>query len=137
IEGLLFMPDLFHYWLSGHCTVEATIASTSQMVDCHTGDWAEDMLAELGLPRPTLSPYTYPGDVIGPLRRKLAEDTSLATEMRVVAPASHDTASAVAAVPAADGTSWCYLSSGTWSLLGAEITAPCVTAEAQAASFTN
>jgi rhamnulokinase len=65
------------------------------------------------------------------------EETGLPADLRVVAPATHDTASAVAAVPAEDGTNWCYLSSGTWSLLGAEINAPCVSAAAQAASFTN
>jgi rhamnulokinase len=134
---LLFMPDLFHFWLSGRRTIEATIASTSQMVDCHTGDWAEEMLAELGLPTPEPRPITAPGDEIGPLLKKLAEDTGLPVGMRVVAPATHDTASAVAAVPAVEGTDWCYLSSGTWSLLGAEIDAPCVTGAAQAASFTN
>lgn len=134
---LLFMPDLFHFWLSGQRTIEATIASTSQMVDCHTGVWAENILAELGLPIPGLRPMTNPGDEIGMLRKKLAEDTGLPAGMRVVAPASHDTASAVAAVPALEDTNWCYLSSGTWSLLGAEIDAPCVTSAAQAASFTN
>jgi rhamnulokinase len=134
---LLFIPDLFHYWLSGERTIESTIASTSQMVDCHTGDWAKDLLGELGLPIPELRPLTNPGDEIGHLRKKLAEDTGLPAGMRVVAPASHDTASAVAAVPALGNTSWCYLSSGTWSLLGAEIDAPCVTSAAQAASFTN
>ncbi len=137
LKGMVFIPDLFHYWLSGHCAVEATIASTSQMVDCHTGDWASDMLADLGLPTPTLSPYTYPGDTIGTLLPKVAEETGLSAGTRVVAPASHDTASAVAAVPAVDGRSWCYLSSGTWSLLGAELDEPCVTPQAQAASFTN
>jgi rhamnulokinase len=137
LERLLFIPDLLHYWLSGHCTIEATIASTSQMVDCHTGDWAREMLAELGLPAPELSPYTFPGDVIGSLRAKVANETGLPAGMRVVAPAAHDTASAVAAVPAVDETNWCYLSSGTWSLLGAELDEPCVTSEAQSGAFTN
>jgi rhamnulokinase len=127
--------------LSGERTIEATIASTSQMFDCHTGDWAEGILSELGLPIPQLRPTTNPGDEIGSLRKKLAEDTGLPIGMRVVAPATHDTASAVAAVPgepaSAGGTSWCYLSSGTWSLLGAEIAKPCVTSAAQAVSFTN
>jgi rhamnulokinase len=134
---LLFMPDLFHFWLSGQRTIEATIASTSQMVDCHTGDWAEGMLKDLGLPISQLNPTTAPGDEIGMLRKKLAEDTGLPIGMRIVAPASHDTASAVVAVPVLKDTNWCYLSSGTWSLLGAEIDAPCVTTAAQAASFTN
>ena len=139
-DQLLFMPDLFHFWLSGERTVEATIASTSQMIDCHTGDWAVEMLEELGLPTKLLGRITPPGTVIGTLRSKIAEITGLPTSLQVVAPAAHDTASAVAAVPAeANGSNaeWCYLSSGTWSLLGAELDAPCVSAQAQAATFTN
>ncbi|MEX0612308.1 MAG: rhamnulokinase family protein [Pirellulales bacterium] len=136
-DRLLFMPDLFHFWLSGSRTTEATIASTSQMVHCHTGEWARDMLGELGLPTKLLGPITPPGSVVGTLRPKLADETGLPVGLRVVAPAAHDTASAVAAVPAAEGTQWCYLSSGTWSLLGAEIDSPCVTPEAESASFTN
>jgi rhamnulokinase len=136
-DRLLFMPDLFHYWLSGNRTTEATIASTSQMIDCRTGDWARDMLTELGLPLHVLGPITPPATVLGKLRPKIAETTQLPASLVVVAPAAHDTASAVAAVPAVDAGNWCYLSSGTWSLLGAEIDAPCVTAAAQAASFTN
>jgi rhamnulokinase len=136
-DQLLFIPDLFHLWLSGNRTVEATIASTSQMVDCHTGGWARGMLEELGLPTHLLGTISPPGTVIGNLRPKIAEETGLPGSLQVVAPAAHDTASAVAAVPAIEGTNWCYLSSGTWSLLGAELSAPCVTAAAQAASFTN
>ena len=154
-DRLLFMPDLFHFWLSGDRTIEATIASTSQMVDCHTGDWAYEMLAELGLRRDLLGPISPPGSVVGTLRSKIAEETGLPAGLCVIAPAAHDTASAVAAVPAAGnavaggpvaestgppvatGHNWCYLSSGTWSLLGAELSAPCVSAAAQAASFTN
>jgi rhamnulokinase len=136
-DQLLFIPDLLHYWLSGERTVEATIASTSQMIDCHTGDWAREMLSELGLPTDILRATTAPGTVLGALRRQIADEASLPPSLRVVAPAAHDTASAVAAVPATMSESWCYLSSGTWSLLGAEIDQPCVTPAAQAASFTN
>lgn len=136
-KRLLFMPDLIHFWLSGMPAVEATIASTSQMVDCHTGKWAADMLRDLDLPTSILGPIVPPGDTIGPVRTRLAAITDLPETLHVVAPAAHDTASAIAAVPAADGVSWCYLSSGTWSLLGAELSEPCVTPEAQAAMFTN
>jgi rhamnulokinase len=139
-DKLVFMPDLIHYWLSGSVTVEATIASTSQMVDCHTGDWARSMLDELGLPTHLLPPISPPGTVVGKIRPMLAAETGLPNGMHVIAPASHDTASAVAAVPAAsngDAGDWCYLSSGTWSLLGAELTSPCVSPEAQDAMFTN
>lgn len=136
-DQLLFMPDLFHFWLSGNRIVEATNASTSQMVDCHTGDWAREMVAELCVPTNILGQISPPGTAIGKLLPKLVEETGLPASLRVVAPATHDTASAVAAVPAVDGTNWCFLSSGTWSLLGAEINGPCVSAAAQAASFTN
>jgi rhamnulokinase len=161
-ERLLFTPDLMHYWLSGRQAVEATIASTSQMINCHTGQWACDMLDEVGLPTRLLAPTVPPGTVIGTLRSALAAETGLPESMRVVAPGSHDTASAVAAVPAVGtvpfsresgaapqqgarrekGTvplsaDWCYLSSGTWSLLGAELPGPCVTPAAQEAMFTN
>lgn len=136
-DALLFVPDLFHYWLSGERSVEATIASTSQMIDCHTGDWARELLAELSLPTNILAKTKHPGSVLGNIRSQLADDTGLARDVRVVAPAAHDTASAVAAVPATKNASWCYLSSGTWSLLGAELSKPCVSAAAQAASFTN
>jgi rhamnulokinase len=136
-EQLLFIPDLLHYLLSGQRIVEATIASTSQMVDCHTGDWARDLLAELDLPGKILGPISPPGTVVGSIREMVVEGTGLPPTLRVVTPASHDTASAVVAVPADEKTSWCYLSSGTWSLLGAELESPCVSEAAQAASFTN
>jgi rhamnulokinase len=136
-DRLLFIPDLFHYWLSGERTTEATIASTSQMIDCHTGNWAREMLADLGLTNYILGPITPPATTIGKLRSIIAEETGLPSGLRVVAPGAHDTASAVAAVPAKENSNWCYLSSGTWSLLGAELDEPCVSVAAQAASFTN
>jgi rhamnulokinase len=136
-DELLFIPDLLHYWLSGERTTEATIASTSQMIDCHSGDWAREMVAELGLPTNILGPLTAPATTIGKLRAIIAEETGLPSGLRVVTPAAHDTASAVVAVPAKENSNWCYLSSGTWSLLGAELDEPCVSAAAQAASFTN
>jgi rhamnulokinase len=136
-EQLLFIPDLLHYWLSGNRVVEATIASTSQMLDCHTGGWSKSLLDPLGIPSHILGPISPPGTQVGRLLPQLARETGLPTELVVVAPASHDTASAIAAVPAQPDRSWCYLSSGTWSLLGAELAEPCVSAEAQAAMFTN
>jgi rhamnulokinase len=136
-EQLLFIPDLLHYWLSGNRVVEATVASTSQMIDCHTGNWSPELLEPLEIPTHILGPISAPGTQVGRLRAELAQETGLPTELMVVAPASHDTASAIAAVPAEPGSSWCYLSSGTWSLLGAELAKPCVSAEAQAAMFTN
>ena len=136
-DQLLFIPDLLHYWLSGRMVVEATIASTSQMVDCRTGRWSRELLEPLDLPTDLLGPISPPGTLIGPLRPELVDQTGLPEKLMVVAPATHDTGSAIAAVPAEPGNHWCYLSSGTWSLLGAELAEPCVTAEAQAAMFTN
>lgn len=136
-EQLLFIPDLFHYWLSGKAVIEATIASTSQMVDCQTRHWATKLLEPLGLPTNLLGSILPPGTTVGPLRSEIAAETGLPVDLKVVAPGSHDTASAIAAVPAETGSNWCYLSSGTWSLLGAELDEPCVSADAQAAMFTN
>jgi len=99
-DQLLFIPDLLHYWLSGERTTEATIASTSQMIDCHTGDWAREMVTELGLPTNILGLLTTPATTIGKLRAIISEETGLPSGLRVVAPGAHDTASAVAAVPA-------------------------------------
>lgn len=136
-ERLVFMPDLFHYWLSGKISVEATVASTSQMVECSTGVWATELLERLGIPLRLLAPITPLGATLSSLLSHVAEATGLSDETKVVLPASHDTASAVAAVPASAGSNWCYLSSGTSSLLGAELSEACVTAESQAAAFTN
>jgi rhamnulokinase len=136
-DRLLFMPDLFHYWLSGEIVNEATIASTSQMVDCHTGKWATQLLERLEMPTHFLGRISPPGTPVGTIRPELAAETGLPEDLMVVAVGSHDTASAVAAVPAAQDDDWCYLSSGTWSLLGVELDEPCVSAAAQEAMFTN
>ncbi len=136
-QQMVFMPDLFHYWLSGKLSVEATVASTSQMVDCKTGTWATRLLAKLGLPLDLFPPITQPGVELGLLLPHLASATGLSEDTRVALPASHDTASAVAAFPASADSNWCYLSSGTSSLLGCELTEPATTAESQAAQFTN
>jgi rhamnulokinase len=137
---LLFIPDLLNYWLSGQRAVEATIASTSQLLDVRTRTWCGGLLDELGLPRHFLSQSVVePGTVLGPLRREVAERVSLPTDTMVVAPATHDTASAVVAVPASTEptNNWCYLSSGTWSLLGCELPSPCITAASECSGFTN
>ena len=134
---LLFMPDLFHWLLSGKATIERTIASTSQMLDPTTGDWAADLLQTLRLPRSPLSTPIDPGTAIGPVSAAVSGAIGCQTPLTVIAPPSHDTASAVAAVPAVAGTNWAYLSSGTWSLLGAELPSPCVNADSAAANFTN
>lgn len=134
---LLFMPDLFNWLLTGQARVERTIASTGQMLDPRTGRWSETLLNKLQLPTAILAEPIDPGTDLGPLLPEVQKRTGLGTGVRVTATPSHDTASAVAAVPADPDTAWCYLSSGTWSLLGAELDQPRLTQAAAAADFTN
>lgn len=136
-EQLLFIPDLLHYWLSGQVAVEATIASTSQLIDIGSGRWSQELISRLGFPSGIFGAIKPPGSILGKIRGELARATGLDSDVQVILPPSHDTASAVAAVPAIGNSSWCYLSSGTWSLLGAEIHQPCTTVSAQQAMFTN
>ena len=136
-DRMLFIPDLLNYFFTGKATVEATIASTSQMIDPRTGKWATDLLDKLGLPTQMLGEITPPGTPVGPLLPHVAAEVGADESLQVVATASHDTASAVAAVPADPTTTWCYVSSGTWSLLGAELSEPCTTDAARETPFTN
>jgi rhamnulokinase len=134
-ERLLFMPDLFTFWLTGEMATEPTIASTSQMVDASTGNWSLDLLVRLGLPV-LLPPQIVPtGSVAGPLLAEVANEVGQAGTP-VIRTAGHDTAAAVAAVPAR-GTNWAYISSGTWSLIGVELPAPLISSQTLAADFTN
>jgi rhamnulokinase len=135
-RSLLFMPDLFHYFFTGLKVNESTDASTSQLIDPRTGKWDFNLAQAFDLPVALLGSLVAPGTVLGPLRAQVAEDTGL-TPVPVIAPASHDTAAAVAAVPARGGTSWAYLSSGTWSLLGVEIPTPLLSDDALRFNFTN
>lgn len=136
-ERLLFMPDLMHYFFTGEATVESSIASTSQMIDPKTGTWAMDLLRDLELPTHMLGPIAPAGSAIGTVRDELAQEIQTAQGVNVVAPASHDTASAIVAVPADAKTEWCYLSCGTWSLFGAELDEPVLSEAAREAAFTN
>jgi sugar (pentulose or hexulose) kinase len=134
-ESLLFMPDLFHYWLTGVRRTEHTIASTSQLYDPGSGTWADDVLKAMALPKRLLPSIAEPGTPVGELRSDIAGEVG-ARDVTVIAPAGHDTAFAVAAIPAA-GNDWAYISSGTWSLVGRELAAPLRSPEALAANFTN
>jgi rhamnulokinase len=134
-EHILFMPDLFHYFLTGIKVNEYTDASTSQLLDPHSRTWAYDLVGKFDLPARIFGTVVQPGTVLGPLRPAVVADTGLAP-VPVIAPATHDTGSAVAAVPAR-GESWAFISSGTWSLLGTELPQPLVTDAALAANFTN
>src|SRR3954447_10902573 len=132
---LLFIPDLFHYFFTGIKVNELTDASTSQMMDPESRQWALPLLESFGLPRAILGSIVKPGTVLGPLRPSVVSDTGL-SPIPVVATATHDTAAAVAAVPA-QGEGWAYVSSGTWSLMGVELPSPRVGELALAANFTN
>ncbi|HJT79114.1 MAG TPA: rhamnulokinase family protein [Gemmataceae bacterium] len=134
-ENLLFMPDLFHFFFTGVKVNELTDASTSQMYDPRARGWAHTMVQAFDLPVHVLGSLVAPGTVLGPLRPAVATETGLAP-VPVIAPASHDTGSAVAAVPAS-GASWAFISSGTWSLMGAELPEPLINDKVQECNFTN
>ena len=137
-DRMLFIPDLLHMKLTGEKPVEATIASTSQMIDPRSGKWAADLLNTLGVPTHMLGPIVPPATRLGPLLPEVVKQIGAGAEsLQVVVPATHDTAAAVAAVPAEPGTSWCFMSSGTWSLMGAELDEPCTSAAAMEVPFTN
>lgn len=132
---LLLLPDLLAYWLSGEIAAERTIASTTQLFDPRSGDWATEMLARLGIPSLLFPAIQPPGTLRGGLRDELAAETGAPVGLPVVATASHDTASAFAAQTSGPGT--LVISSGTWSLVGIEAATPIVTPAARAANFTN
>jgi rhamnulokinase len=132
---LLFMPDLFNYWLTGVECNELTEASTSQFYNPVAKRWATELLERLELPVAILGKLVPPGTLLGPLLPHVAEAAGL-ERTPVYATASHDTAAAVAAVPA-EGDGWCYISSGTWSLMGVELPEPVIGERSLALNFTN
>lgn len=133
---LLFMPDLFSYYLTGVANNEYTIASTSELLNARTRDWDWELIDDAGLPRSLFGPIVIPGTVRGPILPHIAEETGLAPTVKVVAVASHDTASAVMSIPELDEPA-AWISSGTWSLLGVTVDEPILTPEACEAGFTN
>jgi rhamnulokinase len=135
-QTLLFMPDLFNFLLCGSRKSELSIASTSQMYDPRKRRWATEVLEQLGLPTNILPQIVASGTVLGDLLPDVAAECG-AKPAPVIAPGCHDTASAVAAVPATDSTDYCYISSGTWSLMGVELKEPIVSAKALAYNYTN
>jgi len=131
---MLTIPDLFHYWMTGNAVCEFTNATTTQMVNPVSRTWATSLLDQLGLPSRLPAPIVEPGTLVGKLIAGVASGSSLCGAP-VIAPASHDTGSAVAAIAARDGTA--FLSSGTWSFLGTDIDAPIINPEALRMNFTN
>jgi rhamnulokinase len=126
------IPDLVNFWLTGEMTAEFTNATTTQFVDARTRSWATDLLRELDVPTRLLPSVVEPGTIVG---RIIGDAPPSLVGTRVVAPACHDTGSAVAAVRA-DGHR-AFLSSGTWSLLGTEMGRPVITPQARELNFTN
>ena len=138
-ESLLFMPDLMHWLLTGVKCNEMTIASTSQFYNPVKGDWATELFDKLVLPTNILGKIAQPGTRLGPLRSPVAAECGL--HAQVVLPGTHDTASAVMAVPAeskpGQRPDWCYISLGTWALMGIESPRPVINNQVLKLNFTN
>jgi rhamnulokinase len=135
-KTLLPLPNLFYYWLGAGPCAEYTEASTTQCLDLRTRAWATELIARLDIRTDLFPALVEPGTQIGSLRRELASDAGLSGTTRVVAVGSHDTASAVGAVPALDPQS-AFISSGTWSVMGMETPGPVIDARVLATGFTN
>ncbi|BBJ39399.1 carbohydrate kinase [Streptomyces antimycoticus] len=133
---LLLIPDLISYWLTGEPGTELTNASTTQLIDPRTRDWATPVAQALGIDLTLFPPLRHPGDPAGTLRHEVLTETGLATPVPVTAVGSHDTASAVVGVPATT-PDFAYIATGTWSLAGLELDAPVLTEASRAANFTN
>ncbi len=131
---LLMIPDLLHGWLCGSLMTEQTNASTTQCWDPLAKTWTNDLLEQLSIPTSIFPPAIEAGVALGEVLPELRADLGAA---RVIAPATHDTGSAIAATPARFSRDWGYISSGTWSLVGVELARPIMTPEAQAANCTN
>lgn len=136
-QTLLLMPDLFHYALTGVRGAEYTIASTTQLLNAKNRIWDEELLHRLELPSRLLPEVTMPGTVQGTLLPEVAARTGLDPQTPVILAGGHDTACAVAAVPAEGKNHWAFLSSGTWSLMGVELEQPLINDEVARYNFTN
>jgi len=135
VKDFLMIPDYFHFLFTGKKTNEYTNASTTQLLNVQTGTWDDDLIAAIGAPKGMFKKLLQPGTIIGPITDQLQDVTGLGP-VPVVAPGTHDTASAVVAVPASDGD-WAYISSGTWSLMGIEADKPNSSQKAFGYNFTN
>ncbi|MBT3389006.1 MAG: rhamnulokinase [Chloroflexi bacterium] len=134
-KTFLTIPDLLNYWLSGKLTNEFTNATTTQCFNPQTKAWSSSLLDAMGIPEHLFNPISEPGTVLGGLQPSVAEETG-AEGVQVVVPACHDTGSAVVAVPA-ENQDFAWLSSGTWSIMGAEVTEPVLGEKALEYNFTN
>ena len=135
-DTLLLIPDLICYWLTGRKVCEFTNATTTQLYDLESGDWSWDLLDKMSLPSHMFPEILPPATKLGHLLPEVAQEVGLGESLPVMSVGSHDTASAVVAVPA-EGNDFAYISSGTWSLVGVETPEPVVTQEAMKSNFTN
>jgi len=139
-QSLLLIPDLFHWFLTGNKFNEFTNATTTQFFNPAKRDWATGLLEKLDIPTSMLGEIAAPGTNLGHLRPALRDETGLSVA-QVILPGTHDTASAVMAVPTASTASarpdWCYISSGTWSLMGVEVPEPVINDKCLELNFTN
>lgn len=133
-QTLLMIPDYFHYLLTGKAATEYTNATTGQLVSPVTKDWDMELIERLGYPKRIFTPISTPGTVLGNLRPEVAEEVGF--DCQVVLPATHDTGSAVMAVPSNQDDTL-YISSGTWSLMGVELKEAICTPESKARNLTN
>ena len=135
-KKLIFIADLFSYYLCGEAFGEYSLASTSQMMDMKTGLWSKAIFDKLSLPIDIMPDIVKTGTVVGQLSEPIADELGC-NRIPVIATGSHDTASAVAAVPAEENNNWAYLSSGTWSLMGVEVPEAIVNRKSFQYEFTN
>ena len=135
-DSLLLIPDLIGFQLTGAKLAERTNASTTGLLGVETGEWDDDLIERLGFPASVFAPLVSPGESLGGLRRRIAADLGAPSGVEVVAVGSHDTASAVVAVPMR-AESAAYISCGTWGLVGVELERPVLTDAAREANFTN
>ena len=133
-KKLLLMPDLINLWLSGTAVTEYTNATTTQMVNAGSRTWDTELVEKLGLPANLLAEIVPAGTELGSLNHSLSKEIGI-EGITVVAPATHDTGSAVAGAPLRDG--WAYISSGTWSLVGVERNQPLIDDDVARQNFTN
>lgn len=140
-ETFLMVPDFLHWQLTGQKSNEFTNASTTQLLNPQTCDWSPEVLDAFDIPRHLFSKPLQPGSSLGPILPSVAARTGLASDVEVILPATHDTGSAVLAVPAktfaASQPDWCYISCGTWSLMGVELAGPELGEACQMLNFTN
>lgn len=136
VDRLLLIPDLINYWLTGRQVSERTNASTTGLLNAHTGEWDAGLIEKLGLPRSLFAELIDAGEPVGELSAAVAAELGASRGLQVTAVGSHDTASAVVGVPILSDDA-AYISCGTWGLVGVELESPVLTAESREANFTN